>query len=97
MTNAKSVLVIGLDPTLIDFSHPGYADTGMDATKILAGLKSSEDELTRRGYSVQMCLTDFGKTAEAVVRSQLEQKRFDGVLIAAGIRTIPSNFMLLRS
>ena len=94
MTNAKSVLVVGLDPTLIDFSHPDYAGTGMDATKILAGLKSSEDELTRRGYSVQMCLTDFGKTAEAVVQRQLKQKRFDGVLIAAGIRTIPSNFIL---
>ena len=62
MTEGKSVLVIGLDPTLIDFSGPGYVDTGMDATKVLSGLKSSEDELTRHGYSVQMCLIDFGKT-----------------------------------
>ena len=48
MTDEKSVLVIGLDPTLIDFSQPGYA-AGMDATKVLAGLKSSENELTRLG------------------------------------------------
>ena len=94
MTHEKSVLVIGLDPTLIDFSQPGYAATGMDATKVLAGLKSSEDELTRLGYSVQMCLTDFGKTAQAVVRDQLKQKRFGCVLIGAGIRTIPNNFIL---
>ncbi len=94
MAGKKSVLVIGLDPTLIDFSQPGYADTGMDATKILAGLKSSEDELTRLGYSVQICLTDFGETAEAVVQRQLKQRRFDCVLIGAGIRTIPSNFIL---
>ena len=94
MTDEKSVLVIGLDPTLIDLSHPDYASTGMDAIKVLAGLKSSEDELTRLGYSVQMCLTDFGETAEAVVQSQLKQKRFDCILIAAGIRTIPSNSML---
>ena len=93
MTDEKSVLVIGLDPTLIDFSQPGYA-AGMDATKVLAGLKSSEDELTRLGYSVQMCLTDFGETAEAVVESRLKQRRFDCILIGAGIRTIPSNFML---
>ena len=39
MTETKSVLVIGLDPTLIDFSQPGYPP-GMDATKVLAGLKS---------------------------------------------------------
>jgi hypothetical protein len=93
MKSEKSVLVIGLDPTLIDFSQPGYAP-GMDATKVLAGLKSSEAELTRLGYSVQMCLTDFGGTAETVVQSRLEQKQFDCILIGAGVRTNPSNFML---
>ena len=67
MAETKSVLVVGLDPTLIDFSHPGYPP-GMDAKKVLAGLKSSEDELTRLGYSIQMCMTDFGETAEAVVQ-----------------------------
>jgi hypothetical protein len=93
MTSEKNVLVIGLDPTLIDFSQPGYAP-GMDATKVLAGLKASEDELTHLGYSVQMCLTDFGETAEAVVQRRLKQKRFDCILIGAGVRTNPSNFML---
>ena len=93
MTNQKSVLVIGLDPTLIDFSQPGYP-AGMDATKVLAGLKSSEDELTRLGYGVQMCFTDFGETAEAVVQSQLKQKRFDCILIGACVRANPSNFIL---
>jgi DNA-binding LacI/PurR family transcriptional regulator len=93
IANDKGVLVIGLDPVLIDFSQPGYAP-GMDATKVLAGLKSSEEELTRLGYSVQMCLTDFGETAEAVLQSRLEQKRFDCILIGAGVRANPSNFML---
>jgi DNA-binding LacI/PurR family transcriptional regulator len=93
MTDKKSVLVIGLDPTLIDFSQPGYAP-GMNTAKVLAGIKSSEEELTRLGYSVQICLTDFGETAEAVVQNQLKQKRFDCVLIGAGVRTNPSNFML---
>ena len=93
MTDKKSVLVVGLDPTLIDFSQPGYAP-GMNTTKVLAGLKSSEDELTHLGYSVQTCLTDFGETAERVVQSQLKQKRFDCVVIGAGVRANPSNFML---
>jgi hypothetical protein len=93
MADEKSVLVIGLDPTLIDFSQPGYP-VGMDATKVLAGLKSSEGELTGLGYSVEMCLTDFGETAETVVQRQLKQKRFDCILIGAGVRTNPSNFML---
>ncbi len=68
MTDKKSVLVIGLQPTLIDFSDPDYAAyPGMDAAKVLAGLKASEDSLNDRGYDVRMCLTDFGETAEAVV------------------------------
>ena len=93
MTDKKSVLVIGLDPTLIDFSQPGYAP-GMDATKVLTGLQASEDELTRLGYRVQRCLTDFGETAAAVVQSQLQQTRFDCILIGAGERTNPRHFML---
>jgi hypothetical protein len=93
MADKKSVLVLGLDPALIDFSQPGYAP-GMSTTKVLAGVKSSEDELTRLGYSVQTCFTDFGETAEAVVQSQLKQKRWDCVMIGAGVRTVPGNFML---
>ena len=93
MTDKKSVLVVGLDPTLIDFSKPGYPP-GMDAENVFAGMKSSEDELTSLGYTVQTCLTDFGETAEAVVQNQLKQKRWDCVMIGAGVRTNPSNFML---
>jgi len=95
MTDKKSVLVIGLQPTLIDFSDPDYAAyPGMDAAKVLAGLKASEDSLNDRGYDVRMCLTDFGETAEAVVRDELVKKRFDCGLIGAGVRTIAGNFLL---
>ena len=95
MTDKKSVLVIGLQPTLIDFSDPDYAAfPGLDAVKVMAGLQAAADSLTQLGYDVQMRLTDFGETAEAVVRDHLQQKRFDVVLIGAGIRTIPGNFLL---
>ena len=93
MAAGKSVLVVGLDPALIDFSQPGYPP-GMNATKVFAGIKSSEHELTGLGYGVQTCLADFGETAEAVVQSQLEQKRFDCVMIGAGVSANPSNFIL---
>ncbi len=93
MTDQTSVLVVGLDPALIDFSQPGYPP-GMSIAKVLAGMKSSEDELTRLGYGVQTCLTDFGDTAVTVVQTQLKRKRFDCVLIGAGVRTNPSHFML---
>jgi hypothetical protein len=93
LTDEKSVLAVGLDPDLIDFSKPGYPP-GMNAAKVHAGLKASEDELTGLGYSVQMCLTDFGETAEAVLESQLKQKRFACIMIGAGVRTVPANLIL---
>jgi hypothetical protein len=93
MTSEKRVLVVGLDPRLIDFSQPGYPP-GMDATKVLAGLKSTEDELTGLGYRVEMCMHDFGDTAEAVVQGQLEQEQFDCIMIGAGVRANPSNLLL---
>lgn len=80
----------------MDFSQPGYPP-GMDATKVFAGLKSCEDELTGLGCSVQMCYTDFGKTTEAVVQSALTQKQYDCVMIGAGVRTNPSNFILFET
>lgn len=66
----------------------------MDAAKVFAGLKSSEEELTHLGYDVQTCLTDFGETAEAVLQAILQQKQFDCVLIGAGVRANPNNFLL---
>jgi hypothetical protein len=93
MTEKKNVLVVGLDPTLIDFSQPGYPP-GMDAEKVFAGIKSSEEMLTGLGYNVQTCLTDFGETAESVVENDLKQMPWDCVMIGAGVRTVPSNFLL---
>jgi len=93
VTAMRRVLVIGLDPSLIDFSQPGY-QPGMDAKKVMAGLKASEEELTRLGYEVQACLTDFGETAEEVVRRQLVQTQYDCIVIGAGVRAVPSNLLL---
>lgn len=95
MTATKRVLVIGLQPALIDFSAPDYAAfPGLDAAKVLAGLTAAEEQLHRIGYDAQTCLVDFGETAEAVVLDRLRQARFDCVLIGAGVRTVARHFLL---
>jgi len=92
---AKSVLIIGLDPELIDFSSPEYADfPGLTAAKVMAGLNSAAEAMRAAGYDAALCLTDFGTTAEAVVTAQLERRPFDCILIGAGVRTVPGNFIL---
>ncbi len=91
----RSALVIGLDPHLIDFSSPDFdAFPGMTAEKVLAGLEVAVEGMKALGYEVQNCLTDFGQTAEQVVTAQLQGRHFDCVLIGAGVRTVPRNFIL---
>jgi hypothetical protein len=94
-TGGKSVLIVGLEPSLIDFTDSNYAAfPGMTAAKVIAGLAADQANLKALGYEADLCLTDFGQTAEAVVSARLKQKRFDCIVIGAGVRTVASNFIL---
>lgn len=95
MNAKKSVLSIGLQPTLIDYADPAYAAfPGMTAEKVQGGLDKDIATLTALGYDAKLCLTDFGATAEAMIRASLQEKRYDCVVIGAGVRTIGKNFLL---
>jgi hypothetical protein len=84
------VLVIGLEPELVDFSTV----PGMNAEKVRDGLKADQARLAELGYDAELCLTDLGDTAADVVAQKLAEKPFNCVVIGAGIRTIPSYFLL---
>jgi len=95
MTSKKSVLSVGLQPQLINFADPAYAAfPGMTADKVQGGLEKDIAALNAMGYDAQLCLTDFGETAEAQIRDFLKQNRYDCVVIGAGVRTIDKNFLL---
>ncbi len=90
MKAGKSVLVIGFEPTLLDYT----TISDLDAVKVMAGLKADETRLRNLGYDVELCLHDLGETAETVVRDRLRQKQFDCIVRGAGLRTIPKYFIL---
>lgn len=91
MTMTKTqVLVIGLEPSLVDFSTM----PDMNADKVRAGLDADQAKLAGLGYEAELCLTDLGETAADVVARKLSEKPFDCVVIGAGIRTIPTYFLL---
>ena len=95
MREKKRVLVIGIEPSLIDFTSPDFASSpGLNAEKVLAGLEKDEAPLNQLGYEARLCLTDLGETAAAVVESELNRTRYDCIVIGAGIRVLPSNFLL---
>lgn len=84
------VLLIGLEPTLVDFSSM----PDLDAAKVAQGLRAQEQRLRDLGFEAAWCLTDLGVTAEAVVRAALAEKSYDVILIGAGIRALPAHFTL---
>jgi hypothetical protein len=84
------VLVIGLEPTLVDFSTM----PDMNAGKVRAGLEADQAKLAALGYEAELCLTDLGETAVDVVARKLSERPFDCVVIGAGIRTLPAYFLL---
>ena len=90
MTNGKGVLIIGFEPTLLDYA----TIPNLNAAKVMAAIKADEAQLRGLGYEVELCLIDLGKTAATVVRDRLRQKQFNCVLIGAGVRTIPKYFIL---
>ena len=84
------VLVIGLEPTLVDFSTM----PDMTAGKVRAGLEADQAKLAALGYEAELCLTDLGETAVDVVARKLSERPFDCVVIGAGIRTLPAYVLL---
>jgi len=95
MTSKNHVLSVGLQPQLIDFSDPAYAAyPGMTGEKVQGGLDKDIAALIALGYDAKLCLTDFGETAETVIREALQRQRYDCVVIGAGLRTIDKNFIL---
>ena len=54
-TAGKSVLIVGLDPTLIDFSDPAFtAFPGMNAARVMAGITADQERLKAIGYDARI-------------------------------------------
>ena len=84
----QSILIIGEDPTLIDFSAP-EAPPDMSADKVMLGLNGSRDRLKRLGHDARILLTKDAETVEAQVSAALQDHRYDVIVIGAGLRTLP--------
>jgi hypothetical protein len=84
----QSVLIIGEDPDLIDFSAPGMPPN-MNARKVMEGLNGSRDRLKGLGYEARILLTRDAATIDAQVSETLRESRYNVIVIGAGLRTLP--------
>jgi len=98
MAQNKKILIIGIDPFLIDFTTSEYvAFSGLTSERAAAGVKANVQQLIELGYDAELCWTDFGDTAMQVLKAHLQKKSFDGILIGAGIRIPDTNFVLFEN
>lgn len=88
MSHQKSVLLIGWDPEVTDYSKwPGMTKEGLSSA-----LAESRETLLNDGYEAKWCLVTSAETAEAEVRAELEKQAYDCVLIGGGVRVDPGSF-----
>ena len=82
----KSVLAIGIEPALADFT----AAPELNPDRVRAQI----EQLRALGFDAEICLIDLGETAEQVTAAALQARPFDCVVIGAGLR-LPAPQLLL--
>ena len=86
----RRVLLIGVDPSLVDYSKLPE----LDAQKLSAILEDQKSRLVELGCSAQWCFIGTGSTAQRKVADLLQAAEFDVISIGAGVRLPPENLLL---
>jgi len=93
-----TAIQIGLDPDVIDYSSPDFAQfRGLSKDALRAANEENVVALRAAGYDVDNCLIDFGDSGAAKARQWLDAKHYDAVLIGAGVRLVANNTLLFES
>jgi hypothetical protein len=89
----KTVLAIGIDPSVVDYS----AFPGLTAELVGNFIEAQIVKLRTLGYDAESCLIDLGETAEAVAVAALASRPPDCVVIGAGLREPPERLLLFET
>jgi len=93
-----TAIQIGLDPEVIDYSSPDFAQfPGLCKQKLRTANDDNIAALRAAGYHVDNCLVDIGEAGARKARKWLEAKRYDAVLIGAGVRLAAGNTLLFEA
>jgi hypothetical protein len=93
-----AAIQIGLHPDVVDYGSPEFARfPGLTPEKLQAAHDGNIAQLRQAGFDVDGCQVDLGRTAVEVVRRAITRKRYDAVLIGAGIRLVSGNTLLFES
>lgn len=93
MGQGKRVLIIGLDPAVVNFDRW----PGLTRERLEAAIQADTAALSEAGYAVSVCFIDRGETAERVVTAALARDRYACVLVGAGVRKDDEMFALFET
>ncbi len=86
------VLLVGIDPKVIDYSAGPLA--GFNAEGVMQVLEAGRAAFSEHNIIADMCLIDFGASAEVVLEDCLAKTSYDCIVIGAGVRE-PKETLLL--
>ncbi|WOE75716.1 hypothetical protein [Alterisphingorhabdus coralli] len=88
-----SVLLVGLDPAVVDYSR--WPD--MSEESLTAMLNAEVQSLLDNGFDAEICYLADRARAAAEVAALLDSKTFDCIIIGAGVRLDPDEFLLFEA
>jgi hypothetical protein len=92
MVTKARVLLVGLEPEIVDYSKSPVP--GLTAAKVRTAVEGDKAKLETLGYSVTSLYVDDGNTAEAMLNKALATDGYDCIMIGAGLRIVPPYFLL---
>jgi len=92
-----TAIQIGLDPEVIDYSSPDFAQfAGISKEQLRTANQDNVAALRAAGYHVDNCLIDFGDPGADKARRWLEANRYDAVLIGGRRATRREQYAAVR-
>ena len=93
-----TAIQIGLHPDAVDYESADFSQfKGLTKEGLTEANSANVAGLRAAGYEVDNCLIKTGEAGAQKARTWLATKRYDAVLIGAGIRLVASNTLLFEA
>ena len=93
-----TAIQIGLHPDAVDYESAEFAQfTGLSKERLTKANSDNVAGLRAAGYDVDNCLIETGEPGIETARKWLAAKRYDAVLVGAGVRLVASNTLLFEA
>jgi hypothetical protein len=90
------VLFVGQDPDTVDFTDPALPP-GFNPTKIKAAIATAMARIAERGWQGDECMISPDEAGTQMLEKQLASRRYDCVVIGAGVRLPASSLSLFEA